>query len=42
MENVKCVVDPRDKWAISEMPDLTRGEPGWGVLGVRRGYITVF
>ena len=25
---------PRDKWAISEISDLTRGEPGWGVLGV--------
>ena len=29
------VVYPRDNWAISEIPDLTRGEPGWGVLGGR-------
>ena len=36
------VVDLREKWAISGIPDLTGGEPGWGVLGIRHGYITVF
>ena len=29
------VVYLRDNWAISEIPDLTRGEPVWGVLGFR-------
>ena len=30
------LVSPMEKWAISGVPDLTRGEFGWGVLGVRK------
>ena len=30
------LVYPKEKWAISGIPDLTRGELGWGVLGVRK------
>ena len=37
-EEWRGVVYPRDKWVISEIPDLTSGEPG----RVRRVYITVF
>ena len=34
-EEWRGVVYPRDKWVISGIPDLTRGEPGLGVPGVR-------
>ena len=27
---------PREKWDISEVPDLTRGESGWETHGVRK------
>ena len=30
------LVYPKEKWDISGIPDLTRGEFGWRVLGVRK------